>query len=395
MRIMAKKWTEFNVMPGMSTWVDMPPDYKKQYYNHQEKIKKYRDNKKREAEQLKKLASKKNITPMQIEELKRMVKESKVDIDGHLSNMLDEKFFEELNRGKSHKEGLKKILLISDVRGWAWWNKSQYLKHYLHDEFNIDIINVIGPGAMSVPPNGYDLYFTYGYSYVDRLRRIPRNKKMTGVTAHRPENVIRPAMNKTNHVHANSIMLLEEIKKFNPNTHYVPNGVDEKLFHPVKPILPFDELIVGHVGKKCKEKGQSQIIEPAILKSGARSYVNTNDYRNKLPYCQMWQKYQDFDIFIVASDEDGTPNPALEAAACGRPIISNRIGNMPEFIIDGYNGFLVEKNIDAYVQKIKWCMNHKEEVMRMGMNARKTIEEGWTWKIQSEKYREMFREVTR
>jgi glycosyltransferase involved in cell wall biosynthesis len=325
--------------------------------------------------------------------MKHMIKESKIDIEAHLSNMLDQKFFDKLNKGISHKEGLKKILLISDVRGWAWWNKSQYLRHYLHDEFNIDIINVIGPGAAGVPANGYDLYFTYGYSYVDRLKRIPRNKKMTGVTAHRPENVIRPAMNKTNHVHANSMMLLEEIKRFNPNAHYVPNGVDENLFRPIKPINPSGELIVGHVGKKCKEKGQSQIIQPAIEESGARSYVNTNDYRNKLPYCQMFKKYQDFDIFIVASDEDGTPNPALEAAACGRPIISNRIGNMPEFIRDGYNGFLVEKNINAYVQKIKWCMEHKEEVVKMGMNARKTVLEGWTWKIQSEKYRKMFKEV--
>ena len=389
------KWNEFNVMPGMTTWIDMPPDYKKQYYIHQEKTKKRKENKRKEAEQIKKLTSSKTLTPIQLEQMKRVIKESKVGVDAHLSNMMDDKFFAELNKDISHKQGLKKILLISDVRGWAWWNKSQYLKYYLSDEFNFDIINVIGPGAQGVPNDGYDLYFTYGFSYIDRLRRIPKNKKMTGVTAHRPESVIRTAMRKTNHIHANSIMLMEEVKKFNENVHYVPNGVDENLFRPIKPITPHGELMVGHVGKKCKEKGQSNIIQPAIAKAGANSYVNTNDYRNKLPYCQMWQKYQDFDIFIVASDEDGTPNPALEAAACGRPIISNRIGNMPEFIRDGYNGFLVEKNIDAYVEKIKWCMDHKEEVARMGENARKTVLDGWTWKIQSEKYRKMFREVTR
>jgi glycosyltransferase involved in cell wall biosynthesis len=389
------KWNEFNVMPGMTTWIDMPPDYKKQYYIYQEKIKKRKDKTRKETEQIKKLTSSKTLTPIQVEQIKKAIKESKVGVDAHLSNMLDEKFFADLNEGISHKDGLKKILLISDVRGWAWWNKSQYLKHYLYDEFNIDIINVIGPGAQGVPNTGYDLYFTYGFSYIDRLKRIPKNKKMTGVTAHRPENVIRPAMNKTNHVHANSIMLLEEVKKFNANVHYVPNGVDENLFRPIKPITSFGELMVGHVGKKCKEKGQSAIIKPAIEKAGASSYVNTNDYRNKLPYCQMWQKYQDFDVFIVASDEDGTPNPALEAAACGRPIISNRIGNMPEFIIDGYNGFLVEKNINAYVEKIKWCMEHKDKVAEMGENARKTVLKEWTWKNQSEKYRKMFREVTR
>ena len=216
---------------------------------------------------------------------------------------------------------------------------------------------------------------------------------MTGVTAHRNKSVIAPAMRKANHIHANSILLFNEVKQYNPNTYYVPNGVDEKLFRPTKPITPYDELIVGHIGKKCKEKGQDSFILPAIEKAGAKSYVNTMDYRNRLPYCQMWQKYQDMDIFLVASDEDGTPNPALEAAACGRPIISNKIGNMPEFIKDGVNGFLVEKKIGDYIEKIEWCRKNKDKVAKMGMEARKTVEKEWTWAIQSEKYRKMFRKV--
>jgi glycosyltransferase involved in cell wall biosynthesis len=37
----------------------------------------------------------------------------------------------------------------------------------------------------------------------------------------------------------------------------------------------------------------------------------------------------------------------LEAAACGRPIISNQIGNMPEFIKDGWNGFIVPRKLEC------------------------------------------------
>jgi hypothetical protein len=29
----------------------------------------------------------------------------------------------------------------------------------------------------------------------------------------------------------------------------------------------------------------------------------------------------------------------------------------------------------------------------MGNNARKTVEEGWTWKIQAENYRKMFNDI--
>lgn len=387
-----KEWTEFNIMPGMTAWIDMPVGYKKAYYKHQEKINTKKKKRRKEVEIIQNLSNKK-LTPQQIEQVKKSIVENKVNVESEFSNMLDNKFFNELNKGISHKEGLKNILLIADVRGWAWWNKSQYLKHYLHDEFNIDIINVIGIGAGGIDRGKYNLYLTYGYSYINHLRSIPKNKKMTGVTAHRPDGVISGAMKKCNHIHANSIMLMNQVKKFNPNVHYVPNGVDERLFIPSKPITPDGDLIVGHVGKKCKEKGQDAFIIPAIEKSGAKSYVNTKDYRDKLPYCQMWKTYQDFDIFLVASDEDGTPNPALEAAACGRPIISNRIGNMPEFIKDGINGFLVEKKIDDYVEKIEWCRKNKSKVAKMGMEARKTVEKEWTWAIQAERYRKMFREV--
>jgi glycosyltransferase involved in cell wall biosynthesis len=291
-----------------------------------------------------------------------------------------------------YKKGKKNIILLCDVKGWAWWNKSQYLKHYLSDEFNIYIDYVIGSGSSKILNRNYDLYFTYGYSYISHFARIKSDRKMTGVTAHRPLDMIKKYM-KTDHVHANSIMLKKELETFHKNVHYVPNGVDENLFKLTKPIEMNGELVVGHVGKKCIQKGQDNIIIPAINKSETKSITHLNDYRNKKPYCKMYELYNNMDVFVVASDEDGTPNPALEAAACGRPIISNRIGNMPEFIIDGYNGFLVEKNVDAYVEKLEWCKRNKDKVIEMGQNARKTIEEGWTWSTQAERYREMFRKV--
>ena len=103
--------------------------------------------------------------------------------------------------------------------------------------------------------------------------------------------------------------------------------------------------------------------------------------------------YQQADVFIVSSETDGTPCGALEAAACGRPIISNAIGNMPEFIKDGYNGFIVPREVNAYIEKLKYLKENRDKLIEMGANARKTVEEGWTWKIQSENYRKMFKTI--
>jgi len=296
-----------------------------------------------------------------------------------------------------NNNGKPNILLISDVKGWAWWIKSEYLKKYLSDDFNIDIKCVIGPGSVSqykINQLKYNLYFTYGFSYISMLSNIPKNKKITGVTAHRAKNVILPKMKMAGHHHANSVMLLNELKDMGfTNAYYVPNGVDEKLFKIIKPIKKDGNLIVGHVGKECAVKGQREYILPAIKKAGVKSYTNLRNWKDKIPHNKMPEIYQEMDVFVVASTEDGTPNPALEAAACGRPIISNKIGNMPQFIKDGYNGFIVPRKIEAYVEKINYFKNNRSELIRMGNNARKTIEEDWTWEKQSERYRKMFHDI--
>jgi glycosyltransferase involved in cell wall biosynthesis len=296
-----------------------------------------------------------------------------------------------------NKDSKPKILFISDVKGWAWWNKSLILKKYLSDEFDIDVKAVLGEGstpANRIDQTAYDLYFTYGFSYIDFLYRVPKFKKSTGVTAHRSKNVIFPKMKMADHIHANSMMLLNELHSMGfKHAHYVPNGVEEELFKPLKPIREDGELIVGHVGKKCAKKCQETIILPAIKKANVKSHTNLRTWKDKIPLEEMPHTYNSMDLFLVASDEDGTPNPALEAAACGRPIISNRIGNMPEFIIDGYNGFLVPKKIDAYVEKINYFKENRDELIRMGDNARKTVLEDWTWAKQSEHYRNMFNSI--
>lgn len=285
-----------------------------------------------------------------------------------------------------------RILCVTDVKDWAWWLKSEYLQRYLSDEFIIDIICVLGKEATRDIKTNYDLYLTFGHSYIKYLRNVPFEKRITGITAHRQFNVLAPRMAMANVIHANSKLLLSLAKELHKNVFYVPNGVDEEMFS-FKPIDPNRGLVVGHIGKLSPLKGQKEIIEPAVKKAGVKYFHHYNDYTKNIPHKDMPKLYENFDVFIVASQEDGTPCPALEAAASGRPIISNRIGNMPEFIVDGYNGFLVDDDIDEYVEKILFFKENRNKLIEMGINARKTVEEDWTWKLQIENYRKMFEEI--
>ena len=145
------------------------------------------------------------------------------------------------------------------------------------------------------------------------------------------------------------------------------------------------------VGKKDSGKGLGTYIQSACSQANIKLITNERNYTNALSKEQMRDFYNEGHVLMVASTTDGTPNPALEAAACGVPVLTNAIGNMPEFIKDGYNGFLVEREVSAYVEKLKWMKKNLDKVQQMGKNARKTIEEGWTWKHSMEYERKALR----
>lgn len=289
-----------------------------------------------------------------------------------------------------------KIMILCDLEGWAWDIKSKQIQKWLDPYYDIDIDYSCYNPNLKIDKSKYDLLFTYGFAFTNQLLngRKNRSKCISGVTAHRKKVQIQQPMNSVDHHHANSVLLYNELKKMGKKPYYVPNGVDEKLFFPIKPLYnkrPY--LSVGHIGKKSPNKNQTSFLEPVIKSMKLDYHPHYNDFSNAIPHDKMIHKYQYFDIFIASSSEDGTPNGMLESMACGRPVIINKIGNAPELIKDGYNGFIVDMNQDAYRKMIQWCIENPTKVVKMGENALKSILEGWTWKHMSRNYLYMFDKI--
>ena len=77
------------------------------------------------------------------------------------------------------------------------------------------------------------------------------------------------------------------------------------------------------------------------------------------------------DIFMMPSGSETFGLAALEAMACGVPVIASRIGGLPELVIDGETGFLCELgDIDAYTKAADRLLKDKDLHHRMATASR-------------------------
>lgn len=287
-----------------------------------------------------------------------------------------------------------RVALIADVRNWAWARKAEQLRRHLGDRFAIEIACIYEPKKPDPLPKGCDLYSTFE---VFQARQLPAGLPyVTGMTAHvwrtweqqHGPGTVRKWAAGALAFHANSRLLEAEMRSLLERPiHYVPNGVDEAFFRRLRPRRINDHLVVGWVGKPNPRKG-GEIVAEACRRAGVELRVVGRTYRDAWAPEQMREFYQDLHVLCVASDMDGTPNPALEAAACGVAIVSNRIGNMPEFIVDDINGRFVDRSADSMASALRHLsVTH---AVRMGEAARATVETGWTWRDQAPAYGQMW-----
>ena len=178
-----------------------------------------------------------------------------------------------------------------------------------------------------------------------------------------------------------------------PKTSWISNGVDRDIYRVEVPIAQRNPRVLW-VGSEFHRtnKGYDDILRPLAARLQAEHGIeselllcNSHSKRRKKPP-EMSSWYNTGTIYVCASQREGTPNPALEAASCGCVVVSTPVGNMPELIEDGVNGRLVAREVDALLEAIVQCQDRYQP---MAENMQERIE-AWHWKHRALEYYKLF-----
>lgn len=181
-------------------------------------------------------------------------------------------------------------------------------------------------------------------------------------------------------------------------THVVRNGVDTSRFSaPARRTT--GPLRVVFVGRFDEQKGIDVLLtawravedraqlhlygagwqEGEYRELAARLALRGVSFQGKVERGAMPAILQQADALCLPSRYENLPLAILEAMACAVPVIATRVGGIPEVVVDGRNGLLVEPNdVSALGRALSLVVDDATLRHRLGTSAAETIRQRFT-----------------
>lgn len=138
-------------------------------------------------------------------------------------------------------------------------------------------------------------------------------------------------------------------------------------------------VFAGKIDENEKEKFDSFCNNnPGILYLG---YIK-NVGATLLPY---------LDYVALPSRSEGLPMIILESLQAGTPVLATPVGGVPEAVVDGQSGYIVERSPDEWTRTLRRIIFNPVGNRELRKTARKTYESKFTSEIMASKYMEIYK----
>jgi glycosyltransferase involved in cell wall biosynthesis len=222
---------------------------------------------------------------------------------------------------------------------------------------------------------------------------------------------------------------MEQMKKTGykaKNVKVIPNGIDFKRFDPIPDGNIFREKykiegkMVLYAGRLASNKGLKYLVEamPEVLRrfddtklvlvgedEGEKKELMELAKRLKIEdkviftghivdYDTFNSSFSACDIFVLPSEYEAFGIVLLEAAACEKPCIGTRVGGVPEVILEGKTGLLVDYgDSNALAEAIIDLLGDEPGRKMMGKAARERVRNIFTWPKIVDQLETVYKEV--
>jgi glycosyltransferase involved in cell wall biosynthesis len=136
-----------------------------------------------------------------------------------------------------------------------------------------------------------------------------------------------------------------------------------------------DPLVQELDGYLRNDRAYQRELDRLAAESGAVEFVSD------MPQSYLTDRMRRCDIFVFPSIwNEPFGMPAIEAMACGKPVVTTHSGGIPEFVSEGQTGRLVGRgNVEALAEVLIELARNPAERVRLGENARDFVQRNMAW----------------
>jgi glycosyltransferase involved in cell wall biosynthesis len=191
---------------------------------------------------------------------------------------------------------------------------------------------------------------------------------------------------------------------YKPPAAILPDGVDLAKFSPDN-LQRFDTaserpLVLGWVGNSKwanhlgDPKGLHTILKPAIEELRSEGLNIEEFFADRqirmIAHADMPAYYNKIDVLICTSEIEGTPNPVLEAMACGVPVITTDVGIVPQAFGELQKEFILpERNVATLKDAIRRLFKDPSLLQKLSAENLTSIAP-WNWPIMAAQFGPFF-----